>query len=221
MLYRARLDYEVEAVSFDYGQRHISELGAASAIAKMADVPHHIIALPWLGALGGSALTTDAPIAPTGGPADYHAPDGLPTSFVPGRNLVLLAAAVPVAYARRCRSIFIGVSEADYSGYPDCRSEFISEFETAMQSALPSSVRLSIATPFMYCSKKTIVEKALKLPGCMNALALSVTCYEGRRPGCGVCPACVLRARAFEEAGVTDPATDSATDSATVTTVNT
>lgn len=209
VLYKARAEFdEVVAVSVFYGQRHRAELDAARSIAGMAGVRHEVLELPALGGIGNSALV-DATRALTadGGMTDSQMPQGLPSSFVPGRNLLLLALAAAVAVREGAKDILTGVCQTDYSGYPDCRREFIDALEVTLGLAMPSSAGpFRIHTPMMQLSKAATVHMARALTGCWEALALSVTCYEGKRPGCGVCAACVLRAKGFAEAGEIDPA---------------
>lgn len=211
-LYWARVAFdEVVAVSVFYGQRHRSELEAAREIASLAGVRHRVLEVPALGALGGSALVdSTSEIAGSGGYADAAMPGGLPTSFVPGRNALFLALAAAVAVKEGTRDVVTGTCQTDYSGYPDCRREFIDAQERALTLAMPSSCGpIRVATPLMHLTKAETVRLARRLPGCWEALALSVTCYEGRRPGCGSCPACVLRARGFAEEEQSDPACES------------
>jgi len=199
---------EVHAVTFDYGQRHRLEVEAAKEIGKKAGVKSHtLLPLDVLKAIGDSALIegSQTPLQGEGGRADTAMPQGLPTSFVPGRNLLFLSAAGALAVKLGCETLVTGVCQTDYSGYPDCREEFIKALEVALCLAMPSSSPIRIETPLMHLSKKESVELAVSLEGCLESLALSVTCYNGLRPGCGTCPACVLRAKGFEEAGIPDP----------------
>ncbi len=199
---------EVTAVSVLYGQRHAAELGAAQQIARLAGVEHVVLDVAALHQLADSALvTSDKPIG-NGGRPDTEMPEGLPTSFVPGRNALLLTLAASVAVKVGAKIIVSGVCQTDYSGYPDCRREFVDALEAALTLAMPSSCGpLVLRTPLMHMTKAETVKLARALPGCWDSLALTVTCYEGKRPGCGACPACVLRARGFAEVGETDPAT--------------
>jgi 7-cyano-7-deazaguanine synthase len=208
-LYWALARYaKVTAVTFDYGQRHSPEIQAAVSIATRADVDHHILSLKGvLGSLGDSALVgTKGDIQGSGGIPDYAMPQGLPTSFVPGRNLLMLSAAASLAVKVGARHLVTGVCQTDYSGYPDCRREFIDALETALDKAMPSSAGpFTIQTPLMEMTKGQTVQLAADLPGCWDALALTVTCYHGKRPGCGTCPACDLRIKGFAAAGKSDP----------------
>lgn len=208
-LFWARQQFdEVIAASIFYGQRHAAELQAARDIAEAAKVPHSEIALSALGDIGDSALVRkDLELAGSGGRPDAAMPEGLPTSFVPGRNLLFLAVAGALAVKHGVKDIVTGVCQTDFSGYPDCRREFVDSMERTLGLAMPSSSGpFRIHTPLMHLTKAETVKLATRLPGCMNAMRLSVTCYHGQRPGCGTCPACALRAKGFTEAGIPDPA---------------
>jgi 7-cyano-7-deazaguanine synthase len=216
-LYMAMRDFDrVVALSVYYGQRHRPELVAAHDIAKLAGVESYFVEIPDYGKLvsGASALIDSSvaedavqPLFADGGFIDAMAPTGLPTSFVPGRNAVLLTLAAGLAVRLGGKDIVSGVCQTDYSGYPDCRRDFIDAMETALSLAMPSSAGpIRITTPLMRLTKAQTVNLARGLPGCWEALALSVTCYLGKRPGCKTCPACVLRAKGFADAGVVDPA---------------
>jgi len=204
-LYWARPRFAaVHAVSIDYGQRHRSELAAAERIARMAGVTHETLSLPALSQLGGNALVSDVAVAATGGLG------GLPSTFVPMRNVLFLtlAAARAAQWGGEPGSAVVvcGACETDFSGYPDCRRSTMDATERALSLAVDAPVR--IETPLMALDKAATVRLARSLPGCWEALALSVTCYQGRRPGCGACPACELRAKGFAAAGERDPATE-------------
>jgi len=201
---------DVFALSFDYGQRHADELLAAGDIARQAGVPHDILELSVLAQLGDSALlaTSSRKLQSSGGLDDDEVAGGLPTSFVPGRNLLFLGAAAAYAVKKGSSDLVVGFSEADFSGYPDCRQVFIEKMVMALEAAMPSStLPWTIHAPLLKKTKKETVLFALLLgDDCWKALERSVTCYRGERPGCGECPACKLRARGFEEAGLKDPA---------------
>lgn len=200
---------DLVAVSVYYGQRHEAELPAAQEIAKLAGVTKHILLrADVLASIGDSDLVKKGTeIRATGGYADTGAPGGLPSSFVPGRNLLLLTLAAAVAVREGAKDIVTGVCQTDYSGYPDCRREFIDSLEGTLRLAMPSgSGPFKIHTPLMHLDKAETVRLAGRLTGCWEALSKSITCYEGKRPGCGKCPACTLRAKGFENAGETDPA---------------
>lgn len=199
----------IYAVSMRYGQRHQVEVERARWIADIAGCAGHtVFELDVLAQLGDSALVnTTSPIEAQGGYADREAPEGLPTSFVPGRNAFFLLTAAAYAVKVGARRIVTGVCETDYSGYPDCRAAFISSMEAMLNDAMPSSCGpFLIHAPLMKLDKAATVRLALTLDGCYEALAHTVTCYEGKVPGCGACPACVLRAQGFAAAGVPDPA---------------
>lgn len=191
-------DYDrVYTLGFDYGQRHRVEIEQARLIAENAGVSYELLPLPTLAAIGDSALV---------GAGDVSRTDraGLPSSFVPGRNLLFLTSAAAYAYKVGATVLVGGMCETDYSGYPDCRRNTLDALQEAI--VLGMAFPAEIVTPLMRLSKKETVELARSLPGCWEALALSHTCYEGVRPGCGTCPACVLRAKGFAAAGLPDPA---------------
>ena len=188
----------VEAITFDYGQRHRVELGCAARVAEFADVPHTVMPIDTFAALGGDALT-DRSIGVQKG-ADIE--NDLPNTFVPGRNIVFLTFAAAYAWQRNIEHLVAGVAQTDYSGYPDCRQETIEALQLTIRLGMASNV--VIHTPLMSLSKKETVLLARDL-GALEVMALTHTCYEGRRPPCGECPACVLRARGFNEAGIEDP----------------
>ena len=186
----------VSTLTFDYGQRHRIELDCAREVAANAGVPNCVLPIDTFGALGGNALT-EASIDVAA------AEDGeLPNTFVPGRNLVFLTFAAAYAWPRGIRHLVTGVAQTDYSGYPDCREETLAALGKALRLGMESEIELH--TPLMHLSKRQTVELAVEL-GALDAMALTHTCYEGLRPPCGRCPACVLRARGFDEAGVKDP----------------
>ncbi len=188
----------VEALTFDYGQRHRLELDCAGQVAKHAGVAHTTVPIDTFAALGSNALT-DSDIAVEEAPGD-----GLPNTFVPGRNLIFLTFAAAFAWQRDIADLVIGVAQTDYSGYPDCRRDTIDALEQSLNLGMERKFR--IHTPLMNLSKKQTVELARDL-GALDAMALTHTCYNGQRPPCGECPACKLRAKGFLEAGVTDPLT--------------
>ncbi len=195
---------EVAALTFNYGQRHHREIEAARVIAARIGVHHEIVEVPRFG--GDSPLTRrDLEVGKYGGPDDL--PGGVEPTFVPGRNLVFLAIAASRAETLGCKAVVTGVSQEDYGGYPDCRAEFVGTMEAAANLALGRDLadRLLILAPLIDKTKAATVRMAASLPGCMAAMALTHTCYEGTSPPCGECHACVLRAKGFEEAGVDDP----------------
>jgi 7-cyano-7-deazaguanine synthase len=188
----------VTTLTFDYGQRHRIELECAARVAAHAGVPNTCLPIDTFAALGGDALTdSDIDVDP-----DSPAASGLPNTFVPGRNLIFLTFAAAFAYQRDIGNLVTGVAQTDYSGYPDCRETTMDALQQALRLGMESSI--VIHTPLMNCSKKQTVEMIQDLGG-LEAMALTHTCYNGVRPPCGKCPACVLRAKGFAEAGVSDP----------------
>ena len=188
----------VECLTFDYGQRHRVELECAARVAEHAGVPATVIPINPFEALGGNALTdddVDVGAAPE---------SGLPATFVPGRNLIFLTYAAAWAWPRKVTDIVTGVAQTDYSGYPDCRRETIDSLQKTLALGMEREFR--IHTPLMDLSKRETVLLARDL-GALDAMALTHTCYEGKRPPCGQCQACELRARGFAEAGIEDPLT--------------
>lgn len=188
----------VATLTFDYGQRHRIELECAQRVAAHAGVPNRILPIDTFAALGGDALT-DSNIDVQ---RELDASGGLPNTFVPGRNLVFLTFAAAFAYQRSIGNVVAGVAQTDYSGYPDCREGTITSLQHTIRLGMEFEV--SLHTPLMHLSKKETVELARDL-GALPAMALTHTCYNGERPPCGECPACVLRARGFAEAGLEDP----------------
>jgi 7-cyano-7-deazaguanine synthase len=190
---------KVEAIFFDYGQRHVSETEAARAIAGRLGVPLRIFRLDFFSQMGGNALVDpDLAIAPV-------PEQGLPNTFVPGRNLIFLTYAASYAYTLGIRHLVTGVCQTDYSGYPDCRDATMVSLERALGLGLGyAEGEFRIHTPLMFKTKAESVLWARDL-GALGSLAFSHTCYEGVFPPCGKCPACILRAKGFEEAGIEDP----------------
>lgn len=192
--------FACHALSLDYGQRHAAELAAARRVAAaLGAAEHRIVALD-LRAFGGSALTSDLPVpeSPT---------TGIPITYVPARNTVLLALALAWAETLGAEDIFIGVNAVDYSGYPDCRPAFIAAFEQLARLATKAGVEgtpFRIHTPLIALSKAEIVRRGLALG---VDFSLTVSCYQADAQGlaCGRCDACRLRAKGFAEAGVPDP----------------
>jgi 7-cyano-7-deazaguanine synthase len=188
------------ALTFDYGQRHATEIAAAREIAAALEVEHLVVPLDALRVLSPSAQTRPGiDVAASGGLG------GLPSTFTPSRNLTFIALASAYAIGRGARKLYLGVCQTDYSGYPDCRREFIDLMEKTVASG-NGIERFEIITPLMNLTKAETVQLAAEL-GCVDILEHTVTCYHGERPGCGKCPACLLRAKGFAEAGVIDPAT--------------
>ena len=192
--------FSVVALTVDYNQRHRVELEAARTIAgALAD--RHIVLPLDLRAFGGSALTSDIDVPKDG------VGEGIPVTYVPARNTIFLSLALGLAEASGARDIFIGVNALDYSGYPDCRPEFIAEFERMANLATKAGVegdRFTIHAPLQHMTKADIAREAERLG--LDA-ALSHSCYDPSSDGraCGRCDACRLRAKGFAEAGLEDP----------------
>jgi len=185
----------VQVISFDYGQRHKAELEAAKTIATKAGVTHEVIALPILSELTDNALVNK------GLKIEFNE-GGLPSTFVDGRNAVFLNVAAIYAKQRNIPNLVTGVCQTDYSGYPDCREAFVQSMEKTLQLAMEYPFK--IHTPLMHLTKAETVKLMQDLGG-LELLQYTHTCYEGTRPACGKCPACQLRLKGFEEAGVEDP----------------
>lgn len=186
----------VVGICFDYGQRHRIEIQNAKIIANLAAIPLHVLPLPGMDVGGdGNALTnSDIPI--------QTLPGELPSTFVPGRNLIFLTMGAIFAYSKKISVIYGGMCEADYSGYPDCRQAFITAAEHAISLAL--DVRIEIRTPLMQLTKADTVRRMSQL-GRLAWYAHTHSCYMGVQPACGKCPACVLRLKGFAEAEISDP----------------
>ena len=190
----------VSSVTFDYGQRHRIELDCAREVAEFAGVPNVQLPIDTFAALGGNALTnSDIEVG-----SDVSQDNGLPNTFVPGRNLIFMTFAAALAYQHGIRHLVTGVAQTDYSGYPDCREDTMAALQLALRKGMESEIR--IHTPLMNLSKKETVELARDLRA-LPAMAMTHTCYNGERPPCGQCPACELRARGFAEANEIDPLT--------------
>jgi len=189
------------AVSFDYGQRHRNELDHAAGVAGHYRAEHLVVHLD-TSAWGGSALTDESIDVPTGGTED-----GIPVTYVPARNSIFLAVCLGVAEARQLDAVWIGVNAVDYSGYPDCRPEFIEAFRGVAATGQKRGVEgnpVRIAAPLIELTKAEIVRLGIELDA---PLHLTWSCYRGGDRPCGTCDACLLRSRGFAEAGVDDPAT--------------
>jgi 7-cyano-7-deazaguanine synthase len=185
-------------MSFDYGQRHRIELECAANIAATAGVSYVCLPIDTFTALGGDALT-DSNVEVH---RELDSETGLPNTFVPGRNLIFLTYAAAYAYQHGIGHLVAGVAQTDYSGYPDCRRETLDSLQETLRLGMERDVQ--IHAPLMQKSKKETVELARDL-GALDAMGGTHTCYNGARPPCGKCPACLLRARGFEEAGIEDP----------------
>ena len=196
-----REGYECYALSFDYGQRHRVELESAARVAKFFSSREHRTLNIDLRAFGGSALTDDIDVPKSG------VGEGIPITYVPARNTIFLSLAMAWAEVLECSDIFIGVNAIDYSGYPDCRPEFIAAFERmanlATKAAVEGRTKLRIHTPLAHLDKAGIVKLAVEVG---LDFGLTHSCYDpvGGRP-CGRCDSCVLRRKGFDEAGLIDP----------------
>lgn len=190
------------ALSVAYGQRHAAELAASRRIANVLGAREHRVAQVDLGQFGGSALTDSSIAVPTAGVAD-----GIPVTYVPARNTVMLSIALAWAEVLEAHHIFVGVNAVDYSGYPDCRPEFIQAFETMANLATKAGVegrRLTLHAPLIHLSKGEIILRGAALG---VDYALTVSCYQADDQGqaCGTCDACRLRRAGFTAAGLPDP----------------
>ncbi|GAM00102.1 7-cyano-7-deazaguanine synthase [Sphingomonas parapaucimobilis NBRC 15100] len=193
--------YRVLALSVDYNQRHKVELAAAARVAESLGAERHIVLPLDLSAFGGSALTADIDV-----PKDGVQP-GIPVTYVPARNTIFLSLALGWAEAAGARDLFIGVNALDYSGYPDCRPEFIAAFEGLAEIATKAGVEgqpFKIHAPLQHMTKADIVREGTRLGVDMG---ISWSCYDPTPEGlhCGECDSCRLRSRGFEEAGIPDP----------------
>lgn len=195
--------YEVTALSFDYGQRHRRELQSARAVARHANVAEHKIVTLDLASWGGSSLT-DASQSVEDGNIERQ---DIPATYVPARNMVFLAVAASLAEAIGARDIYIGVSQVDYSGYVDCRRSFIEAMEAAINQGTVCGAEqgdpIHLHAPFEQMTKADEIRLGLELG---VDFGLTWTCYRGGERPCGTCDSCLLRARAFAEVGIPDPA---------------
>jgi 7-cyano-7-deazaguanine synthase len=199
--------YDVYALTFRYGQRHEVEIEAARRISAYFNLGQHVIAEIDLRAFGGSALTADMEVPK--GRAMEEISEGIPVTYVPARNTIFLSFALAWAETLGANDIFIGVNALDYSGYPDCRPEYIAAFQRMADLATKAGVegkqKLTIHTPLISWTKAQIVKKGIELG---VDYSLTVTCYDPSKDGaaCGQCDACRLRLKGFAENGMNDPA---------------
>jgi 7-cyano-7-deazaguanine synthase len=197
----------VHALSFRYGQRHDNELGAAARVAAALGLAEHRVMDVGIGALGGSALTADVAVPKHRSLEDMGT--GIPVTYVPARNTVFLACALAWAEVLGAGDIFVGVNAVDYSGYPDCRPEYLRAFEAmanlAVKSAVEGTLRVRVHAPLLEMTKADIIRRGRALG---VDYALTTSCYDPDDEGaaCGACDACLLRLKGFAEAGLTDPA---------------
>jgi 7-cyano-7-deazaguanine synthase len=195
--------YELYPITFDYGQRHHIEIENARSVAEYYGVSkrHKVIKLGFLRDFGGSALTDEAIEVPVGEEITTE----IPVTYVPGRNLLFLSIATSYAEASGADAIFIGVNALDYSGYPDCRPEFIRKFEEVIALATKVGVEgngVQISTPLIELSKADIIREGMRLKVPYH---LTTSCYNGRAEACGQCDSCRLRLKGFADAGLVDP----------------
>ena len=200
MAIAAQENDEIVAVSFDYGQRHKRELHNAAAVAERYGAEQFVVSFDsrhW----GGSALTDDIAL-----PMDRDIDDSVPVTYVPARNTIFLSFALAIAEARDLDRVYIGVNALDYSGYPDCRPEYLRAFQDMANLAQKRAIEgrpIEILAPLVEQTKADIIRTAVSLQA---PLELSWSCYEGGESPCGSCDSCVLRAKGFDEAGLDDPA---------------
>jgi 7-cyano-7-deazaguanine synthase len=193
---------ECHAISFVYGQRHGIELAASRKVAEASGVAEHVVFPLDLRVFGASALTADIDV-----PKDAVDAPGIPVTYVPARNTIFLAIALGYAEAREAREIWLGVNAVDYSGYPDCRPEFLNAFQQVMLTGTRSGIEHGeprLIAPLLNLSKADIIRRGLSLG---VDYGLTHSCYDPAPDGraCGHCDSCLLRKRGFEEAGVADP----------------
>ena len=199
----ARADgYECYALSLDYGQRHKVELERANRVARNANAVEHRVVKIDIGGFGGSALTDNAIDVPSA------ASEEIPVTYVPARNTVFLSVALGWAEVLEAQAIFIGANAVDYSGYPDCRPEYLAAFQTMANLATKAGIQgrgIEIKAPLLHLTKAQIIAEGLKLGGRYQD---TVSCYNPGRKGkaCGVCDSCRIRAQGFAALNLTDPA---------------
>ncbi|MFO0760420.1 MAG: 7-cyano-7-deazaguanine synthase QueC [Byssovorax sp.] len=199
--------YDAHALSFRYGQRHAAELAAAARVATRFGLTHHIVAEIDLRLFGGSALTSDIQV-PKGRTIEEMGRD-IPITYVPARNTIFLSFALAWAEVLGASDVFIGVNALDYSGYPDCRPEYIAAYERmanlATKAGVEGTQHLKIHTPLITLTKAQIIQRGLALG---VDYGITLTCYDPSFEGvsCGHCDACLLRLKGFAESGLSDPA---------------
>lgn len=196
--------YEVIALSFRYGQRHQKELDAAQKIVAALKIKEHFITEIDLSQWGGSSLTDQKLTIPQTGVQ----PDVIPSTYVPGRNTVFIAIALSLAEAKNAQAIYLGINAVDYSGYPDCRPEYLAAYQQLAQLSSKSGIEgqaPQLIAPLVKDSKADIVRRALELN---VPIADTWSCYQGREIPCGVCDSCRIRDRALIEVGRADLASD-------------
>lgn len=200
------LGYELYSLTFRYGQRHDFEIQAAARIAEVFQVKEHLVIDIDLKKIGGSALTADIAVPKARPESEMHRE--IPVTYVPARNTIFLAFALAWAEVLHAADIFIGVNALDYSGYPDCRPEYIQAFETlanlATKAGVEGELRFKVHTPLIHLTKAEIIRKGVELG---VDYRLTHSCYDPSPQGraCGRCDSCLLRKKGFREAGVPDP----------------
>ena len=198
--------YDIYSLSFHYGQRHAFELEAAKRLADYFGAKRHLALEIDLRVIGGSALTADIDVPK--GRSDEAIGHGIPVTYVPARNTIFLSYALAWAEVMEAADIFIGVNAVDYSGYPDCRPEFIAAFESlanlAVKAAVEGQLAIRIRAPLIAMTKADIIRKGIELG---VDYSMTHSCYDPSREGkaCGLCDSCLLRRKGFMEAGVPDP----------------
>lgn len=196
--------YELYPITFHYEQRHEREVEQARKIAEYYGVTknHQVVNLSFFRQLGGSALTDETEVVPTDGVMD----DEIPNTYVPARNMIFLSLATAYAEVQGAKQIYTGVSAVDFSGYPDCRPEFIASMDQTINLAtkvgVTSEEKLSIVTPLIHLSKAETIKLGLSLGVPYH---LTTSCYNGGEVACGVCDSCRLRLKGFAEVGLADP----------------
>ncbi|MBW7476976.1 7-cyano-7-deazaguanine synthase QueC [Paenibacillus oenotherae] len=201
--------YELYPITFDYGQRHRIELNHARSVAQHYGVQERfrIISLGFLRDFGGSALTDDSIAVPRTGSEEAGQEGEIPVTYVPGRNLLFLSIATSFAETVGAEAIYIGVNALDYSGYPDCRPEFIAKVEEVVALATKVGVEgkpIAIETPLIMLTKAQIIREGIRMD---VPYSLTTSCYNGEEEACGECESCRLRLKGFEQAGMKDPIT--------------
>jgi 7-cyano-7-deazaguanine synthase len=198
--------FDIYALSFDYGQRHRCELEAARRVIKSLGIRHHLIATIDLRSIGGSALTSDIQVPKNRNTEQISAE--IPSTYVPARNTIFLSLALGWCEVLNAQDIFLGVNAVDYSGYPDCRPEFLEAFERlanlATKAGVERKARFQIHAPLLNMTKAQIVRAGLEAG---LDFSLTHSCYDPTPEGlaCGTCDSCILRRRGFDEAGIPDP----------------
>jgi 7-cyano-7-deazaguanine synthase len=198
--------YDLYSLSFDYGQRHVLELEAARRIAEIFGAREHLVIRLDMGRIGGSALTADIPVPKAR--SDEVIGSGIPVTYVPARNTIFLSYGLAWAEVLEAPDIFIGVNALDYSGYPDCRPEYIRAFENmanlAIKAAVEGRLRITIQAPLIGLTKAEIIRRGTALG---VDYSLTHSCYDPSPEGkaCGLCDSCILRKKGFRDAAVPDP----------------